>query len=119
MKRRILRGAALFAVSGAVTYAFLLNLCHAIYRCGCRSWWSGADELCNVHQPDARHCPWCSYGDAGAALMLALILAPQFALAFWPAALPMRWRAPLMLALFPVAGALVGLGYGWHAGYWR
>jgi hypothetical protein len=119
MRQRFLRGAVLFTFSAALTYAFILNLCHAVYRCGCRSWWNGAAEMCNVHQPGVRHCPWCSYGDWGGLLSLLLILIPQFTLSFWPASLSLPYRCAAVVGMFPIAGIVVALGYGWYAGYWR
>ena len=119
MSARVRGGAALFAVSAAVSYAFILNLCHLVFACGCRSWWNGAAEMCNVHREGVRHCPWCSLGDAGFWLAFGLLLAPQGLFSFWPAGLRWRVRAPLVLAMFPLAGSAVAAGYGWYTGYWR
>jgi hypothetical protein len=116
---RVARGGVLFLCSAGLTLAFILNLCHMMYQCGCRSWWNGAAEMCNVYQVDVRHCPWCNYGDAGAWMSMVLILVPQFVLSFWPAAMAMKYRIPAVLSMFPVAGSVVALGYGWYAGYWN
>jgi len=116
---RIVRGAALFAAAAGVSYGLILNLCHAVFACGCRSWWNGAAEQCNIHEEGVRHCPWCAYGDAGFWLAMALLLAPQAVLSFWPARWSWGIRAAAVLAAFPVAGTAVAAGYGWYAGYWR
>jgi hypothetical protein len=119
MRRRVAGGAALCLAAAGVSYALILNLCHAVFRCGCRSWWSGAAEMCNVHREGVRHCPWCSVGDAGFWLAFALLLMPQFILAFWPARLHPALRVALVLAMFPLAGSVVAVSYGLSAGYWK
>ncbi len=66
----------------------------------------------------AKHCPWCTIGNGGFAMVLALILVPQLALSLWPS----RWPWPARLAAatlaFPAVGALVALVLGWVTGYW-
>jgi hypothetical protein len=104
--------------SSAVTLAFFINLCAALFACGCRSWWAGAAAHCNIHNAQSRHCPWCAYGMPGSLLALGLILAPQLAVSLWPSDWSWRKRLALALALFPGAGAPVGLVYGWLSGYW-
>jgi hypothetical protein len=42
-----------------------------MYRCGCTFLWAGSARYCNIHQPDAPHCPWCV---AGAEPLLAGVL---------------------------------------------
>jgi len=112
------RGWLVFLISGGITSLFIIDLCNAIYRCGCRSLWAGASRYCNIHMAGMKHCPWCTIGTSGFALILALILGPQLALSFWPS----RWPFPARLAVatlaFPAAGALVAVVAGWLAGYW-
>jgi len=114
-----LMGFLIFGASAAVTCAFLVNLCNAVYRCGCRSWWAGAAAHCNIHIPAAKHCPWCSLGALGFALVLAAILGPQLWLSLYPRQWPWPLRLFLALLAFPIAGALVALLTGQLTGYWR
>ncbi len=108
-----------FLAAAAVTSVFLINLCDLIYDCGCRSWWAGAVDHCNIHDPQSRHCPWCSVGEAGFAAIWLGVVAPQAFLSLFPR----RWKWPLRLfaalAAFPAAGVLIGLGMGWAMGYWE
>ena len=112
-------GFPIFAVSAAVTCMFLVNLCNAVYRCGCRSWWAGAAAHCNIHTPAAKHCPWCSLGAAGFAVVLAAILGPQLWLSFYPRRWPWPLRLLLALLAFPIAGTLVALVTGRLTAYWN
>ncbi len=112
------RKTLVFLGASAVTVTFIINLCAAVFRCGCQAWWAGAAEHCNIHRPGSRHCPWCSFGNAGFLLALALILAPQFAVSVWPSDWSWRKRLLAALAVFPVIGCAVGLAFGWFSGYW-
>jgi hypothetical protein len=114
-----LRGWLLFTGSAAVSWGLILNLCHAVFACGCRSWWNGAAAHCNIHIAGVKHCPWCSYGETAFLGAMAVILAPQLALSFWPAGWGWGRRVLAVLASFPVAGAAVAAAFGLHAGYWR
>jgi hypothetical protein len=112
-------GFTLFGVSAGISLALILNLCDAVFACGCKSAWNGGAEQCNVHQHGVHHCPWCSVGTEGFWLAMVLLLIPQLVFSFWPAGWAWRVRIPVVLAMFPIAGGLVGLGYGWYLGYWR
>jgi hypothetical protein len=109
---------ATFGVAASVTLAFFINLCNAIFRCGCRSVWAGAADHCNIHVNGVKHCPWCSHGTEAYVSVLALVLIPQFLVSWWPA--PWDWRLRLFAALlaFPVVGLLAALAFGWFDGYW-
>jgi hypothetical protein len=106
-----------FAVSFAVTCLFFINVCDLIFGCGCRSLWSGADAMCNVHLAASRHCPFCSRGIAGYAGVMTLVSAPQLAVSAWS-----RWgttpRIIVCLLLFPAAMLALGLAAGAYDGYW-
>ncbi|PYT14291.1 MAG: hypothetical protein DMG59_17730 [Acidobacteria bacterium] len=106
-----------FLISFAVTCTFYINLCAWIFKCGCRSLWAGADAACNIHALHGKHCPWCSHGQAGYAIVMVLLCAPQLAVSLWP-----RWSWPVRIAaavaLFPAIGAVVALAFGWLDGYW-
>jgi hypothetical protein len=117
--RRTLPRLALFVGSAAVSWALILNLCHAVFHCGCRSWWSGAAASCNIHTPGVKHCPWCSYSEAAFLGAFAVILAPQLVLSFWPARWSWLTRSLAVLGSFPVAGTAVAVAFGIYAGYWR
>jgi len=107
-----------FLISFAVTSAFFINLCNWIFQCGCRSLWAGADAACNIHSQHLHHCPWCAHGDSGYALAMALICAPQLAVALFT-----KWnwtmRTVVATALFPAIGLVVALAFGWTDSYWR
>lgn len=108
----------IFLVTAALTCVFIINLCSAVYGCGCRSLWAGTTRHCNIHVPEGKHCPWCSIGNGGFAAVLGLILGPQFVLSFRPKRWP--WIARLAAAglAFPVLGTVVALVTGWLTGYW-
>lgn len=108
----------IFVLCAVVTGVFLINLCDLIYDCGCRAWWAGAADLCNIHDPGAHHCPWCSVGFLGFLAIYLGIVLPQGVLSLYPR----RWSWPrrLLAALlaFPAAGVTIGLAMGWWMGYW-
>jgi hypothetical protein len=108
-----------FAAAAAVASVFFINLCAAIFGCGCASLWSGADTHCNIHPASSRHCPWCMHGRMASAIPWALIVAAQAAIAFWPRPMHAGLRLASAVAAFPVLGALMALAYGLSAGYWR
>lgn len=107
-----------FALGAGLTCAFIIDLCNLFYRCGCRSWWSGAAEACNVHMAGVKHCPWCTIGTGGFAAVVAGIVAAQAWLTFgFPS---WRWtrRIVAVAAALPVAGALAAVVLGLWQGYW-
>jgi hypothetical protein len=106
-----------FGVSFAVTCLFFIDICDWIFGCGCRPLWAGADALCNVHILASRHCPFCSRGVAGYAVIMTAVAVPQFAVSMWS-----RWssatRIAVCLLLIPAAMIAVGLAAGSYDGYW-
>jgi len=110
-------GIALFAV--AVTCVLFINYCDLMYNCGCTWLWAGAADHCNIHNPQGRHCPWCTIGLTGSLLVWLFMVIPQVAIAFWPASWSMGKRLLLAVLAFPVAGLIPGVTLGlWH-GYWN
>lgn len=106
------------ALAGFVfTSLFFINLCNAVFACGCKSLWSGADALCNVHHPNGIHCPVCSHGALAYSLTFAAIVIPQLAAAFFINRSSWTLRLVIVLALFPLAGALAMTIAGWLDGY--
>jgi hypothetical protein len=107
-----------FLISFAVTCAFFINFCAWIFQCGCRSLWAGSDMACNIHAAHGHHCPWCSHGLVGYAIVMAGMCAPQFAVAMFT-----RWswttRTMAALAMIPAAGAVTALIFAWKDSYWR
>ncbi len=106
-----------FLVSFALTSTFFINFCAWIFQCGCRALWAGADVACNIHAQHGKHCPWCSHGHAGQAMIVVLLSVPQLAVSFgthwsWPV------RTLAAVALFPMAGLVVALAFGLADGYW-
>ena len=108
-----------FAAAATVTSLLFINLCATIFRCGCRSLWSGADAHCNIHLSAAHHCPWCAAGTVGSAIPWVLMVAVQAAISFSPR----QWRAGVRLgaalAAFPLVGIPIAMAYGLAAGYWK
>ena len=106
-----------FAVSFAATGAFFINVCAWLFACGCRALWAGADVACNVHLAQSRHCPFCSHGRPGYAILMALVCTPQLL-----ASLLLHWgrlaRVLVCIALFPLSMVAVGLVLGWFDGYY-
>jgi hypothetical protein len=115
----VLGRAAIFGVSAAATWIFLINLCSAIFQCGCGWLWSAAADHCNIHAPNMHHCPMCSIGDAGFNAIALSIITIQAVVSFGP----WRWR-PLFrfliaLAVFPLLGTAIGVGLGLYMQYWK
>ena len=113
MKDRLLP----FGVSFVLTCVFFIDICDLIFDCGCQSLWAGADAMCNVHLANSRHCPFCSRGVPGYAVVMTAVTLPQFAVSMW-ASWTWRKRVVVCVLLVPVAMAAVGLGLGTYDGYW-
>jgi len=107
-----------FTVSFSATSLLFINLCAAIFRCGCRALWAGADAACNIHAPHGHHCPWCAHGTAGYTVVMAILCAPQLAVSLWPRG-GLLARTLIALTLIPAMSLIVAFGFGWHDGYWR
>jgi hypothetical protein len=105
-----------FAASVAVTFAFFINFCAAVYRCGCHSLWAGAAATCNIHHAGTKHCPWCAQNPWWA---LAAMIASQAAASFWPGEARWPLRLAAAVAAFPAAGGIVAAIQGYLAGYWN
>jgi hypothetical protein len=105
-------------VSLTATSVFFINFCAAIFRCGCRALWAGADTACNIHASHGHHCPWCAHGTAGYTAVMVLLCLPQLAVSLSPG-----WgrltKTLVALALFPAMGLVIALAFGWYDGYWR
>jgi hypothetical protein len=104
--------AGIFTLSAAITSAFFINLCAALFRCGCESLWYGADAHCNVHLVASHRCPWCMYGRVASAVPWAIMVAVQAAIAFWPRPIHPLARLVATLLGFPLAGASLAALYG-------
>jgi hypothetical protein len=109
-------GIAVLAV--AITTVFFIDLCNAIYLCGCDHLWAGADARCNIHQVHAKHCPWCAMPLAGVTAVYFGIVIPQVLVAFRPSRWPWWKRCGLAVLLFPLIGGAQALVMGAFAGYW-
>jgi hypothetical protein len=107
-----------FLVSFAVTCTFFINFCSWIFQCGCRSLWAGSAMACNIHAAHGRHCPWCSHGYTGYAVVMALMTAPQLAVTFYG-----RWNWPVRtmaaVAMFPISGLAIAWVFGLMDAYWK
>jgi hypothetical protein len=114
----VLKRTAVFAISAAITCAFIINLCALVYGCGCHSWWNGAAESCNIHDEEAHHCPWCSIGTVGLYSVEAGILAIQALLSFGPGSRNLAIRLLASVAAFPIVGSIIGIVLGLRSGYW-
>lgn len=106
----------LLAAVGVPSLLWTIQLCDAIYDCGCVALWSGAADACNVHAAHPPHCPWCATGLWGSVVPPLATLGTQALIVF-------RVRSPRIAAVcaalaFPAVGIAVGLLFGWATGYW-
>jgi hypothetical protein len=115
----VIKRTGVFLVSATVTCAFIINLCALVYRCGCRSFWAGAADACNIHSAHEHHCPWCSIGMDGFAAIALIIVAVQAALSFGSYRWGILARLVASLAAFPVVGSAIAVVLGWSQGYWK
>lgn len=111
--------AALAAFGFALSAVFLIDLCSAIFQCGCQPLWAAANAHCNIHVAGMRHCPWCVDGKTGHYVALWTVLLVQGAIAFWPAALSFATRTLAVIMAFPVVGGAVAIAFGIAKGYWK
>lgn len=107
---------ALLAVT--VTSVFFIDFCNLVYQCGCKSLWAGAAGQCNIHNHSGKHCPWCSFGQTGYAIVYGSMIVPQILLAFLPRRRSLPARLIWSLLAFPVAGAGLAVVFGLITGYW-
>ena len=107
----------IFGASAGIAGAGLIEICAAVFRCGCRAWWSGGAARCNMYMPGP-HCPFCVHDRTGYHAALAAILAVQAAVCLWPARMKMRLRFLFAILAFLLVGFAVALAYGWSSGYW-
>ena len=104
-------------IAFAVTSIFFIDFCNLVFGCGCQSLWAGADAHCNIHAAHGKHCPWCSHGQTGYAVIFGGIVLPQFAIA-WMLNRGSWWtRLAITLTGFPVFGGIAALIAGWIDGY--
>jgi len=107
-----------FLISFAVTCIFFINFCAWIFQCGCHSLWAGAEAACNIHGMHGHHCPWCSHGQAGYAIVMIAMCAPQLAIAMLA-----RWSWPVRtaaaVAMFPLMGLICARFFGSVDSYWK
>lgn len=107
-----------FLVAAGITSLFFINFCNLVYRCGCRSYWNGAAQACNVHHSTGPRCPWCVHGYSGAAIPFGSVLIAQAAAALIPRRLSVWARLAAALLAFPAVGGVAALVFGWLTGYW-
>jgi len=51
---------AALALSAIVTWVTALPLCDALFDCGCRWFFLGGAQHCDIHQPGPPDCPVCT-----------------------------------------------------------
>ena len=107
-----------FLLAVGVTSLLFINFCDLVFDCGCQSYWSGADRLCNIHHDKPPHCPWCLYGLWGGGVSYGAIVLAQGLFSFWKRTLSRVHRVLISLLLFPVVGGLMAWLVGWLTGYW-
>jgi hypothetical protein len=112
-------GLLIFLLGAAVTSVFFIDFCNFVYACGCTHLWAGADAFCNIHNERPPHCPWCSIGMEGFALVYLAILGAQFAALRLSAGFGWPLRALLVLTAFPASAGVLALAVGWSKGYWN
>ena len=110
-------GWVVFGLSAVVTFVFFIDLCNAVYGCGCQSLWRGAAAGCNVHRAGVQHCPWCE-GKTTSWASLGSILAAQAATCF--GLRRRRWwsRLAASVSAFFLVGLLAALVTGHLSRYW-
>jgi hypothetical protein len=109
---------AIFLAGAGIASVLFINFCNLIYQCGCQSLWAGAAEHCNIHNPQSRHCPWCSIGPAGFYTVYGVVIGTQAIAAYgWPS-LAAGYRMLVTLAAFPATASVLAVGLGLWTGYW-
>ena len=109
---------AVFVFCVALTGATLIDFCNAVYACGCKSFWSGADEHCNIHHATGKHCPFCTHGGIGFVFTALLIFSAQAWISFRAPKWTWWQRLGGGLAAYPVLGGLGAALVGLSQGYW-
>jgi hypothetical protein len=112
----LIKRLAVFAAAATVAAMLFINFCNLVFQCGCRSWWGGAADHCNIHIDDVPHCPWCT-SDSGYFSFVA-ILVVQALIAFWPGNQGTLPRLLAALVAFPVVGGIGAVVAGLATGYW-
>jgi len=111
--------ALIFGAAATVTSVFFINLCATIFQCGCQSLWSAADRFCNIHAAHGRHCPWCSFGAEGHAIVYGSMLLTQAVASFGPWFRTPILRLAVALGAFPISGLVLAILFGWITQYWH
>ena len=100
-------------IGGAVAALLALPVCALLFDCGCVWAWAGAAAHCNIHR-GGPHCPWCSGGIAGFALVLMLIIGTQGA-ALWLVRRRVGRRLLPSLSAVAIGGVVGALAAGYGA----
>lgn len=61
-----------FVAAALVSWATALPICDAVFDCGCRWFFLGGAEHCNIHHAGPPDCPVCTNVLVGAAFSLVL-----------------------------------------------
>lgn len=119
MYRHWLIGIMIGCAAASVTCLFYMDLCSAIYRCGCDHVWGAREAHCSIHNASGKHCPWCSFGQAGYGILFGVVVLAQLLLGVFPRHWNWGKRLATALAAFPVLGGVEGASLGWITGYWN
>jgi hypothetical protein len=111
--------AGIFFAAAAVTSIFFIQFCATVFQCGCQEIWGLAATHCNIHNPTARHCPFCVYGALGYSAVFGSMVLAQAAAVFLPGAWTWKIRLLAAMAAFPFVGALLAVLFGLSSGYWK
>jgi len=109
---------AVFLGAATLTSMLFINFCHLVFQCGCRSWWAGAADHCNIHMAGVPHCPWCTSGGFSGYVSFGAIVVVQALIAFWPGGAGVLGRLSGALLAFPVVGGIGAVVSGLATGYW-
>jgi hypothetical protein len=102
----------------AISSVFFIDVCGLVFRCGCRSLWSGAAAACNIHHAAGPHCPWCAQPLAAGAVAFFAVAGVQALVLLGRGRGGLAPRLAIALLSFPVTAALIGAVQGFLWDYW-
>jgi hypothetical protein len=93
-----------------ISMVFFTPACGVLFRCGCKTLWGGAAQLCSINIGPPPPCPWCestALGLLGAVLAVVPLLLPWAVAAKRP--MPVWTPIALIVPGYLFAGAITFL----------